>query len=89
MKELANLMKEKENESLVLKWAAQDDVKEYLKDQAEERRKSLSWRNQEAKRHRELEEKRKSEDIEEKHAAETLKALCKFLHSILIRRSSE
>jgi hypothetical protein len=81
MKELTSIMKEKESESLVLQWAAQDDVKQYLKDQDEERRKSFAWRNQEGKRHRELEETWKSEEIERKNAAEKLKSLCKFLTS--------
>ena len=67
MEELKCLAKEQENESFVLKWAAQDDVKEYLERCAEERRKSLAFRNKEGKRHRDLEEQWRLEELEKAH----------------------
>lgn len=76
MEELRLIAKEKEHESYVLKWAAQDDVKEYLGKVAEERRKSLAFRNQEGKRHRDLEEIWKCEELERQHELELTRSAC-------------
>lgn len=78
MEELRIIAKEKEHESYVLKWAAQDDVKEYLKKVADDRRKSLAFRNEEGKRHRDLEEMWKCEELERQHELELTRSACKF-----------
>lgn len=76
MEELRLIAKEKEHESYVLKWAAQDDVKEYLKKVAEDRRNSLAFRNEEGKRHRDLEEMWKCEELERQHELELTRSAC-------------
>lgn len=76
MEELRIIAKEKEHESYVLKWAAQDDVKQYLKKVAEERRQSLAFRNEEGKRHRDLEEEWKYEELERQHELELTRSAC-------------
>jgi len=70
MHELRNIAKEKEHESHVLAWAAQDDVKEYLGKMAEDRRQSFAFRCQEGKRHRDLEEVWRCEEIQRQHELE-------------------
>jgi hypothetical protein len=79
MEELRLIAKEKEHESYVLKWAAQEDVKEYLRQVAKERRESLAFRNQEGKRHRDLEEIRKCEELEKRHELELTRSACKLV----------
>jgi hypothetical protein len=78
MYELRNIAKEKEHESHVLAWAAQDDVKEYLGKMAEERRQSFAFRCQEGKRHRDLQEMWKSEEIEREHELEIARSESKY-----------
>ena len=56
MQELRSIAQEKEAESFMLKWAGENDAKAYIAKVAEERRKSLQFRGQEAKKHREFEE---------------------------------
>jgi hypothetical protein len=56
MEELRDLARDKETESLMLKWAGENDAKVYLAKCEEEVRKSLQLRNSEARRHREIEE---------------------------------
>ncbi len=70
MKELKDIVKEQEHESFVLKWAAQDDVKKYLRQVADDRRKSFAFRNAEAKRHRDLEEQWRCDELERQHKLE-------------------
>ena len=70
MDELRDIVKEQEHESYVLKWAAQDDVKKYLRKVADERRKSYALRNAEAKRQRNLEEQWRCDEIERQHELE-------------------
>ena len=80
MGELKSIATEKEHEYHILKWAAQDDVKEYLGKVAEERRQSLAFRNQEGKRHRDLEEAWKCEELQKQHELEMTRSACKFCH---------
>ncbi len=77
MAELRNIAKEKEHESFVLSWAAQDDVKKYLKKLAQERRASLAFRNREGKRQRDLEEEWKCEELQKRHELELTRSACK------------
>ena len=79
MEELQSIAKEKEHEYYVLKWAAQDDVKEYLGKVAEHRRNSLAFRNQEGKRHRALEEEWRCEELQKEHEIELARSACKSL----------
>jgi hypothetical protein len=76
MEELNCLAKEQENECYVLKWAAQDDVKEYLQRCAEERRKSLVFRNKEGKRHRDLKEQWRLEELNTAHERSVVQSDC-------------
>jgi hypothetical protein len=72
MEELKQIVQEKEHESFMLKWAGEEDAKKYLQQQAEERRKSLAARNQEGRRHRELEEQWRVEELQRAHHDEVL-----------------
>jgi len=74
MEELKTLAREQDAESFVLKWAGEDDVKEYKAQQEEERRNSLAFRNQEGRRHRALDEEMHQKCIQEGHDNEILKA---------------
>jgi len=76
MEEIKMLAKEKEHEAYLLNWAAQDDVKEYLTAESEKRRKSFAFRNQEGKRHRELEDQWRCEELQKAHEVEKVKAAC-------------
>jgi hypothetical protein len=79
MEEIRTLAKEKEHEYFVLKWAAQDDTKAYLAEVAEERRKSLAFRNKEGRRHRQLMEEWRCEELQKAHEVGELKSACKFV----------
>ena len=74
MEELRELAREKETESLVLKWAGENDAKAYLAQCEEERRLSLKLRNAEGKRHREFEEEKRMEALAAAHEDEVLQA---------------
>jgi len=76
MEEISILAKEKEHEFYILNWAAQDDVKEYLAKEAKLRRESFAFRNQEGKKHREVEEEIKHEELQKKHEQEKMNAEC-------------
>ena len=76
MKELLALAKEKETESMILKWAGENDVKNYLNDEAEKRRNSIAFRNMEAKRHREMDAERHQHHILEQAFDEEIRAGC-------------
>ena len=84
MEELKALAKEREHESFLLKWAAQDDVKEYFAKVAEERRKSLVFRNAEGRRHRELEEQWRCDELQKAHELEQKRSECKFSFIIIL-----
>jgi len=74
MNELKGLAKEQETESLWAKWSGENDAKEYVKKLEEERRKSLQFRNEEGKRHREIDAENHCKEIEEMHEDENLRA---------------
>ena len=78
MEELKSIAREQETESLMLKWAGEDDAKAYLAKLEEERRKSFQFRNREGKRHRELEEEARQQEIQAAHAEEELQAASKL-----------
>lgn len=82
MEELQALAKEKEHESYVLKWAAQDDAKAYLAEVAEERRKSFAFRNLEGRRHRQIDEENRCEELQKAHELEDLRSACKLVPMI-------
>lgn len=74
MEELRTIAREKETESLVLKWAAEEDAKVYLKRLEEERRQSLRLRGQEVVHSRQVDDDQKSERIQKAHEDELLRA---------------
>mmetsp|Transcript_17665 Transcript_17665/g.19878 ORF Transcript_17665/g.19878 Transcript_17665/m.19878 type:complete len:222 (+) Transcript_17665:25-690(+) len=74
MVELKVLAKEQETESLWAKWSGENDAKDYVKKLEEERRKSLQLRNEEGKRHREIDAEKYSNAIQEAHNDENLRA---------------
>jgi hypothetical protein len=74
MDELRTLALEKESESYVLKWAAENDAKEYLSKVEKERRLSLQLRGQQVRHHRQLENEEKAEQLINLHQDELLRA---------------
>ena len=76
MKELVSLAKEQEHESYMLKWAGENDAKEYLAEEEELRRHSLAFRNSEGRRIRELDEEERMKDIMRGAENEELNAAC-------------
>jgi hypothetical protein len=61
----------------MLKWAGENDAKQYLADEQELRRQSLAFRNAEGRRHREIEEDMRANQVLENHKHEELAAACK------------
>ena len=78
MEELGSIAKEQETESYLLKWNGEDDAKKYLAELAQERRNSIRRRNEEARRHRELDDESYRQELARKHEDEELKAAGKF-----------
>ncbi len=76
MRELVSLAKEQEHESYMLKWAGENDAKEYLAGEEELRRQSLAFRNAEGRRHREIEEEEKMKELMRMAENEELNAAC-------------
>lgn len=74
MDELRDLARDKETESLLLKWAGENDAKAYLAKCQEEVRKSLQLRNSEGRRHREIEEQQRIDALVAAQENELLKA---------------
>ena len=74
MEELRDLARDKETESLLLKWAGENDAKAYLAKCQEEARKALQLRNSEARRHREIEEQQRIDALVAAQEDEVLKA---------------
>jgi hypothetical protein len=79
LEELKSIALEKETESLMLKWAGEEDAKAYLAQLEEERRQSFKLRNMEGRRHRELDEDAHNQAVQEAHDEEKLQAACKSL----------
>ena len=77
MQELRSLNLEKETESFMLKFAAENDAKAYIKQLAEERRKSLQQRGQEARRHRLYEDEQRHKATSEAIQEGMLQSECK------------
>ena len=78
MEEIRSLAHQEQTESLVLKWAGQDDGKAYLARLKEERRKSLEKRGREAKRIREYEQHLRDHELNSRQEDEELKRACKY-----------
>ena len=74
MKELRSLALDKEHESYMLKWAGENDAKEYLAEQQELRRQSLEFRNAEGRRHRQIEEDTRAAQVQDNARNEELSA---------------
>ena len=60
----------------MLKWAAQKDAAEYIKEQVEERRQSLQQRNSHAHHGRDVEHQIRQEELQQQHADEALAGAC-------------
>mmetsp|Transcript_9168 Transcript_9168/g.23220 ORF Transcript_9168/g.23220 Transcript_9168/m.23220 type:complete len:772 (+) Transcript_9168:255-2570(+) len=76
MKELRSLAKQKEADDYMLKWGGENDVKDYLSQMAEERRKSLQQRAIEAWKARKHEEDEHAQAIQESLKDMVLKSEC-------------
>lgn len=79
MQELKSLAQEEQAESFMLKWAGEKDAEAYIAQMAEERRKSLHFRGEEAKRHRLLEEDEHEKRVQSAIAEGLLQSECKSL----------
>lgn len=79
MRELLSLAQEKEHESYMLKWAGEKDAERYVAEQAELRRQSLAYRNAEGKRHRDIDEEVRTENVLQRARDEELNAACESL----------
>jgi hypothetical protein len=84
MQELRSLEQEKEAESFVTKWAGEKDAKAYIAKMADDRRKSLQFRGQEAKKHRMYEDEEHQNAIEGASAEATLQSDCKFCFQLVL-----
>ena len=78
MQELRSLAKQKEADDYMLKWGGENDVKDYLAQMAEERRKSLQQRAVDARKAREHEEEEHAKAIQESLKDMVLKSECKY-----------
>ena len=78
MRELMSLAQEREHESYMLKWAGGNDAKQYLAEMAQERRDSLAYRNAEGRRHREIDEEMRVQNVVERARDEELNAACEY-----------
>ena len=75
IEELRMLALERESESYVLKWAGENDAKEYLAKLDEERRSSLKLRGQQTLHNRQIENEQKNKQLVELHETEALRAI--------------
>ena len=64
LKEIKTIAAQKEHESMMLKWAAQNDAKQYLSECEEQRRQSLQQRAELARHHRDVEEHERQDKLE-------------------------
>lgn len=74
MEELQTIAREKETESLVLKWAGENDAKAYLAKLEEERRQSLQQRGKQIVHGRQVESQQRFESLQKAHEDELLRA---------------
>ena len=72
--ELEALALEKERESLVLKWAGENDAKNYLTSLVDERRKSLQQRGEMSQHHRQVEQELREKELQQQAEDEEWKA---------------
>lgn len=63
----------KEHQSYELKWAGEKDAELYLENQKQQHRESLARRNNEGRRHREIEERLRAEALSSEHQSYQLK----------------
>lgn len=75
MHELLTIAREKETESLVLKWAGEEDAKAYLRKIEEERRQSLQHRGEQVRHQREIANAQHEEELMQAHQDEQLRSL--------------
>lgn len=78
MEELRNVAMEQEAESFMLKFAGENDAKDYLKKVAEERRKSLHGRGEESMRRRKWEQEQHDTAVNEALKEGELQSGCKY-----------
>jgi len=74
MEELQMIAREKETESLVLKWAGEEDAKAYLAKLEEERRQSLQLRAKQTLHHRQIESEERNQELQAQHEDEELRS---------------
>ena len=74
VKELEGLRQEEERESIVLKWAGENDAKEYLAGMEEERRKSLQLRGKQFQHHQQVEKEARDAELQQQAVDEEWKA---------------
>ena len=82
MDEIKAIAREKENEYLMLKWAGEQDVKEYLSGLEQECQDYLAFRNAEGKCYRIIEEEESRQKVQEASQEEVLQAACKFCREV-------
>ena len=78
MKELRNIAQEKEAESFMLKWAGENDAKAYIAKLAEDRRKSLKFRGEIARKHRLYDEEQHAVAVANAFDEGVLQSQCKY-----------
>jgi hypothetical protein len=78
MQELRSLNLEKETESFMLKFAAENDAKIYLKNLEEERRRSLQQRGSEKRRQRNYDDEQRHKSVSEAVQEGMLQSECKL-----------
>ena len=74
MKQLNDISRQKESESFALKWAGENDAKDYLAKLEEERRQSLQLRGKLVLQGRRVEEDLRAQELYESHHTENLRA---------------
>ena len=84
MQELRSLAKQKEADDYMLKWGGENDVKGYLSQMAEERRKSLQLRAKDAREARQHEEEEHAQAVQESLKDMVLKSECKSLCCVFV-----
>jgi len=84
MEELNSLAKEEQAESYRLKWEGERDAKAYEAQLEEERRKSLYFRNQEARRHKNIADQARQDELLAISQDEALRAASMSLMFLLV-----
>ena len=89
MDEIKALARQKEHKYLMLKWAGEQDVKEYLAGLEQERKDYLALRNAEGKCYLEIEEEESLQKFQEASQEEVLQAACKFCREVDVSHKQE